>query len=229
MSLLHRLLPHQCHLCAAPANDYLCQGCAADLPLLGHHCPRCALPLEHARSECGDCLRYPKPFSQTYCAFEYKPPLSTLIYRFKNGQACHLAHYLCQPLIDQLPPPNNENRLFDALVPVPSHWSSRFRRGYNPARVLTDILSSTLKIPVLDILKKPRRHTSQKKLNRKERLKNLDATLTVQGTAQGLTVAVVDDVMTTGATAITASECLLSAGATNVMILTLARTPKKGM
>src|SRR5690554_984988 len=75
-----KFLPHNCPLCFAPANDYVCAGCEADLPLLELACPGCALPV--ARPEtCGDCLTTPKPFRRTHCAFLYESPVDVLIHR----------------------------------------------------------------------------------------------------------------------------------------------------
>lgn len=112
------------------------------------------------------------------------------------------------------------------LVPVPSHWRSRLRRGYNQAHALADQLQALTGIPVKPLVIRNSTSAPQKTLDRKTRFKNLRGAFACNSNLSGESIAVIDDVITTGATAELISECLAKAGAGEIHIWALARTPK---
>ncbi len=222
--LFHALLANHCALCDAACATFLCAGCEAHLPRVGDACPVCALPLAHEASLCADCLELPKPFTSSLCPFVYTYPLDGLIRRFKHRRYFAAGEFLAKSLgacvrlhYDQLP---------DALVPMPQHWRRRLLRGFNQAHFLADQLSAQTRIPVLPLVGKTRPTPSQQGLDRKQRLRNLHDVFAVRGAVQGKHLLLVDDVMTTGASAMSLAEALLKAGARRVDVAVLARTPK---
>lgn len=223
-----KVLPHNCPLCFAPANDYLCAGCEADLPLLNHACPSCALPVPRRNEVCGDCLQTPKPYNQTLCAFRYEAPLDVLIQRLKRRDPHIISHFLAPWLLSRLDTHYTTSTLPDLLIPVPLHWRDRLSRGYNQTEHLALHLGREMQIPVICAVKKRRAADPQKGLRRAARLANLKGAFTCSVDLGARHIAIIDDVITTGGTVMRMSECLLQAGAVKADIWALARTPKPG-
>ncbi len=225
---LYRHLPHCCPLCHAPASAYLCSGCEQDLPRLDDCCQMCAMPMperEAARSLCGDCLNHKKPFSVAVCCYLYGYPLDRLLQHFKRKDPYSGARYFVPLLAAMIAQRYSDDRLPDALVPVPIHWARRLTRGHNQTEVLAASLAPALDRPWRDFVRKCTHSAAQKTLDRRARLANLRGTFACTGEVQGRHLAIVDDVITTGATATRMSECLLQAGAIRVDVWALARTP----
>lgn len=222
-----RILPHRCPICFAPANDYVCSGCETDLPRLEHACPDCALPVPLPQT-CGDCLKNPKPFQRTLCAFRYEAPVDVLIQRLKRRDPHIISRYLAPWLLNRIDAQYTAQSLPELLVPVPVHWRDRLRRGFNQTEHLAHCLGRELQIPVACVAKKKHAAIPQKSLRRAARLANLKGSFNCSADLQGQHVAIIDDVITTGGTVTRMTECLLLAGAASVDIWALARTPKPG-
>ncbi len=227
---LYRFLPHLCSLCGGrAANGIICDLCHADLPYNLHACRTCALPLAAGQLVCGDCLALPKPYQFTLCPLLYQHPVDHLILRLKKHNPRTGSNALL-PLLRQ----SLENHYSsaepwpDLLVPVPSHRWTRLRRGFNQAQSLAEQLGATYQLPVRPLVRHNGGAKPQKTLDRKTRFANLRHVFDCSTSLQGETIAVVDDVITTGATAMLMSRCLLRAGAGQVHIWALARTPKPG-
>jgi ComF family protein len=114
----------------------------------------------------------------------------------------------------------------DMIAPVPLHWTSQWQRGFNHAIEFTHGISLALSIPTFKALKRVRATPPQKGLDKKARLANLQQSFSITARLNGEHIAIVDDVMTTGATANTLAHALKAAGAGKVSIWVLARTPK---
>lgn len=222
---LFRYLPHRCPLCLSPCDRYLCQQCNSRLPQVGHGCQVCALPLKHADSVCGDCLKQPKIYTQTVCPLLYRHPVDHLLRQFKTDKPTIVAHALLPPLLNALAQRYYAQPWPDVLVPVPMHWSKVLIRGFNQAQVLCQMLSQHTGIPHYVLLRRPRRLRNQKALGRKHRLTNLQYAFACETSLSGCHVAVVDDIVTTCATAMAAAKTLRQAGAGQIDIWALARTP----
>ena len=247
-SLFHQTqrLPSLCLLCACSlAGDEasgLCDFCRLSLPRLTRpFCQICALPLPanlHTQSQaqyCGQCLRQRPAFSRALIPFSYNYPLDALLQGFKYqrqlAQGLALGHLLAEHLRRLLlaQPLTQPTNLPQALVPVPMHWRKRWQRGFNQAELLALELSRQLQLPVLDACQHRGAAHSQQGLGRRERLGNLRRAFALKPKTQALVkgkhLALVDDVVTTGATATSLAELLLKAGAASVDIWALARTP----
>lgn len=220
------LLPGTCLLCGLPsyrAMD-LCQVCELRLPWNLRACVGCALPLnERLIERCDQCRSRRLVFDQVNAPFLYEGEVARLLAQGKfhagfTGLA--LVSDLCASQFA------SEREMPDVLIPVPLSWRRTLSRGFNQAALVALRLGRTLGITANPSLLKRRRHTrAQSGLTRRARLKNLVGAFQAQGSLLGQHVALVDDVMTTGATALAASKALKKAGASRVVVWVCARTP----
>ena len=221
---LFRLLPHQCQLCFGRSDTYLCHACLTSLPRNLKPCLCCALPLQQTGHVCGDCLKQPKPYQLTVSPLLYHYPLNHLIKRFKQHQPLQMAQVLLPPLLQALPH-YYEQDWPECLVPMPMHWHKQWQRGFNQAQVLALLISQHTGIEQNNFLARPYALQNQKGLTRKQRFRNLNNALSCHSDLSGRHVVVVDDVVTTCASAMAAATALRHAGAARVDIWSLARTP----
>lgn len=227
-------IEHSCSLCdeRCETGQSICAACEAELPWLREHCSLCALPLPAAGLICGECLKRPPAFDQVTVPWRFAFPVDALISRFKYQAqwplgrllAEQLSHHLRHAFDEGLPRP-------DALVPVPLARRRLRQRGFNQAQMLADWLSSALAIPVdATLLQRVQETQSQQALDAASRRKNLRLAfaLTCEQPLTGRHLAIIDDVLTTGATAEALARLLKRAGAARVDVYCLARTPKPG-
>jgi len=221
-----RLLPARCLICGMDAKlgQGLCADCTVELPLITHPCPFCALPLPTSEAlACGDCLQRPPPYRQCVSALLYQPPASHLIAAFKFRSQLPVARLLSDLLRQQI----GQSPQVDVILPVPLHWRRRWQRGFNQAETIADELSRQLHIPVQTRWLQRRHATpSQHLLNATQRAKNLRGAFALKHSVQGLRIALVDDVVTTGSTVAEVAQTLLRGGAASVVVWCLARTPR---
>lgn len=233
--IIHSWLPGRCLLCGdrCPAGKAmpfgfgldLCPGCRRDLPRNVHPCPACGEPLGvDDRLFCGRCQRRPPPCDRTVAPLLYAPPLDGLILRMKSSAGIVTARTLGRLLASHLAEQTVE--LPQLLVPIPLHPARLRERGFNQAALLARQLSHDLNIPWdAGILKKTRQTADQRGLDRATRQRNLRDSFASKPLARGMHLAVIDDVVTTGATAREAARTLKRAGAGRVDVWALARTP----
>ena len=227
-------IEQSCLLCALPDDGgrNICLACEADLPWLMAHCPCCALPMPQSGLVCGACLRRPPAFARVEAPWRYAFPVDSLITRFKHQAQWPLgrllggllSHHLQHAFAEGLPRP-------DCLLPVPLGRRRLRSRGFNQSEMLARWLATDLQLPVhSDWLLRPREGAHQQELDAAARKRNLRQAfaLSERAAVTGLHLALVDDVLTTGATAEALARLLLSAGARRVDVYCLARTPKPG-
>ena len=218
------LLP-RCLICnerGANGMD-LCASCHDSLPYNRACCARCAMPTAIATEACGRCLRRPPPQGLTRAAFVYRAPLDRLLPRAKFhgdlSSALLLARLMARELADAERP--------QALVPVPLHRDRLRRRGYDQALELARPLAHALGLPLRDgLLRRIRATAPQSRLAAPQRRRNLRGAFAVwtEGNLPAH-VALVDDVMTTGATVEAAAAALRRAGVARVDVWVCARVP----
>lgn len=222
----------QCLLCggrADPSGLPLCPGCDDDLPWLAGHCAICALPLPAAGLTCGQCLRRAPAFQRVETPLCYGFPVDTLITRFKHQANAPFGRLLAQLLARHLQHAFGEGLPRpDRLLPVPLSHQRERRRGFNQAALLAGWLAAPLGLPVDNrLLRRIQDTPAQQGLDAATRMRNLRRAFAVADGARidGQHLAVVDDVLTTGATAQFIARELRKAGARRVDIYCLARTP----
>ena len=221
-----RIYPPICILCGAPgaADRELCGGCFHGLPWNRHACPRCAAPLptETRTLLCGSCLRAPPPWEAAACPLLYDWPLNQLIQRFKFNGDLAMGRLLGE-LLAQFLAAGDISRP-DLLVPVPLHAARLRERGFNQALELTRLVSQRLRLPLAHSLCVRVRDTAvQSQLRAAARRRNLRDAFRVTLPLHGVHVAVIDDVLTTGATVAALTGVLRAAGAARIQVWSLAR------
>ena len=223
--LVGQFAPWRCILCSQAAVGMdLCIGCLHDLPWAGAACRRCALPLTRM-GVCGRCNAAPPPMAQALVAFAYEFPLPQLISRLKYGRQPLYARVLGELLAIRLLEAVHaaELRLPDLLVPVPLHRWRHWRRGFNQAELIAVHAGRDLRLPVLPAAVKRLRATpTQTRLSRTARQANLRGAFAAADLA-GQRVAIVDDVITTGATVRELARTLRNAGASEIQVWAVAR------
>jgi ComF family protein len=220
-SNIAQLLPAQsCLLCGAYSQSGAwCAACDAALPYLNApHCPVCALPTWDGAT-CGQCLQHPPHFRHTVAVYSYAFPLDKLVLAFKYGEKFYLANSLGDRLAQRV------TVRPDCLVAMPLHPARLRERGFNQSLQLARRIGQQLDLPVLPYACQRVRNTpSQSTLPWKERNKNMRKAFSCTAEVAGKHIAVVDDVMTTGATLNELALTLLNAGASQVSAWVVART-----
>ncbi len=224
---LHRfVLPLRCLLCgAAGANGVdLCADCAAELPRNQSCCARCALPLAAPAALCGECQRHMPPWDTAWAPFRYGWPLDRLESRYKFGNDLAAGRAL-STLWQREPCPLDLPAL---LLTVPLHHGRLRQRGYNQALELARPLARALQVPIRhDMLKRVRHTDAQTELDALHRRRNVRGAFALrEGIALPAHVAILDDVMTTGATLAECVRMLKRGGVARVDVWALARAPK---
>ena len=223
-----------CLLCDEPAEAEMpiCVACEAEMPWLGEHCQTCALPLPKAGLTCDGCLLEPPAYEQVAVPWRYDFPVDSLITRFKHNAKWPFGHLLADVLSQYLQHRFDEDLPRpDALLPVPLAAKRLRQRGFNQAAMLARWLSRQLDLPCEEnVVHRIQDTSAQQDLDAKARKRNLRNAfaLTSDANVKGRHLALVDDVLTTGATAQALARLLMNAGAARVDVYCLARTPKPG-
>jgi ComF family protein len=220
--------PATCLLCGrAGAGDVdLCSDCAADLPRNDPACVVCAEPFSAGAIEgrvCGECLRDPPPFDSSFVPYRYAYPLDHLVrgLKFRNELACGrvLGEVFAACLLARGEP------LPAMLVPVPLAPRRYRERGYNQASELALAIRRVTGVAVrTDTVTRLRETAEQAGLDRKARRKNVRGAFTAVAPLRARSVAILDDVVTTGSTVRELAAVLREAGAEQVVVWAIART-----
>ena len=215
-----------CFLCGLTAQRPLCDGCIAACPALpASVCRRCALPTTGS-SLCGRCLHTPPPFDSTIAAFAYGAPLAQALQAFKYRAALGLTKFLSSALAAAVDAQAGGGQV-DLIVPMPLARTRLAERGFNQALELARPLALRANAR-LDrrAVQRVRNTTPQAALPWNERVRNIQGAFSCPNpmVLAGKRVAVVDDVMTTGATLGELAKTLKAAGATHVSNWVVART-----
>jgi ComF family protein len=149
--------------------------------------------------------------------FDYRGRASQAVRRLKYDRRTSLAQKMSQCLYDRY---NEIGEAVDAVVPVPIHWSRRCQRGFNQSDLLCESFPREMVRP--DLLRRVRATRPQVGLSHQERLENLTGAFRASAAAAGLTILLVDDVLTSGQTARECATALKDAGAAEVAILAFA-------
>lgn len=206
-----------CYLCRGAAAGLLCSACDADLPrLAAPRCPRCAL--DSAAGElCGRCLAEAPHYDATTAALAYQFPADVLVHALKFRGELALAGLLGSLLRERL-----DLHLVDHVVPVPLSAARLRERGYNhAAEIARHVARGKLD---LALCVRSRDTPPQMELPFAERRRNVRGAFNCTRALAGRSIAVVDDVMTTGATLDEIAAVLKAAGAARVVNWVVTRT-----
>jgi ComF family protein len=232
-ALLEGLFPNYCILCGLRSHQTvpLCTDCQAQLWANSHCCQRCAIPLAptlgtDGQRLCGSCLQTPPPFHRVIAPWLYDEHLAYLIQRWKYQGERRLTPLLASLWLQCTAHPTP----VDMIIPVPLHWRRHLQRGFNQAELLgrqlhascPALAASTLEYRAV---RRQRATAAQSGMNARQRAGNLRGAFTVHRPCDNLRIAIVDDVLTTGATAAALARVLGAAGASHIEVWCLARTP----
>ena len=233
-TILHWVFPVDCAACGHPAADrrlpFFCRACWESIaPFKEPLCPRCGQPfdsplaLTHSPGhQCRACREKPPRFDCALSPYPYEGVLEQAIRLFKYRRRDALARPLADLMLvwaDRLPP-------VDLVMPVPLHPARLRAREFNQSLLLADRIARRLGLPLsFEHLERIRQTRPQTELDRKDRARNVRRAFAVRDPdgLEGRRVLLVDDVLTTGATANDCARALRRAGAASVTVLTLAR------
>jgi ComF family protein len=217
-------LPQRCLFCGATdPREGICGPCREDLP--GSRAARCPIcgNLSVTGEICGECLARPPRFSRLSAAVSYRFPVDGAIQRLKYGADLSTVAPLAALLADRV---GREPRP-DLMLAMPMAPQRLRERGFNQAHELAGALAERLSLKLAPVLCRRTRHTApQAALPWAERRRNIRGAFECEADLSGAHVAVVDDVLTTGATLDELAGLLLGRGAAQVWGWVVARAER---
>lgn len=224
--MLDLLLKQGCILCACHhgGSINICDDCLQEMPWhRGMQCPQCALSSNGFL--CGGCLNARPHFDATHALFTYDYPLDKLLQHYKYRESLHLANTFATLWLDQH---SCNNYAVDLIIPMPMHVTRLKQRGFNQALEIAKIISKKTKIALdYHACQRSKLTPPQASLPLKERIKNMRGVFECEKNLHGLNIALVDDVMTSGASLNELAKTLKQAGAAHVECWVIARTLPK--
>lgn len=221
-------LPTQCAVCHDWGRQRVCDTCLKRHAGPRHRCAGCALPLSSDAALCGACSAQPLPFARTVAAFDYAFPWSSLVGALKFRAALDLADTLARALADAVRA--SGAALPSCVLPVPLGAARLAERGMNQSWEIARRTARSLSLAAhANALQRAVETPHLAELPRDERARAIRGAFRLAPGAatalHGRDVALVDDVMTTGATAAEAARMLLANGVASVQLWVVARTP----
>ena len=250
VQVIRWLAPANCLLCRCQHNRAraICADCEAAFSRNHRACQRCALPLLTETGSgpsqsnccasadpylCRHCLRQPPQFVSAHAPYLMRTGIRDLIHLWKFQNRPQLTGLLAELMLSRLPTASAESltnpgaTAHTILVPIPTQWRRQVRRGFDHTWLLANAIRSHCSQPVLvrPWLKNRHYRPAQHRLNKKSRLADTRDRFIAHPAIAGHNVALIDDVMTTGATARAAARACTEVGAHSVAVWCLARTP----
>jgi ComF family protein len=230
------LFPDDCRVCGEPLHEVsripVCNVCLHKPTSIkaDFYCKDCKTPFLNRfpldeNSRCALCRLGLTGFDTVYTFGSYEDTLRELIHLFKYNQVRPLARPLGALLARAIP---REQR-FDLIVPMPLHWRKRWTRGYNQSELLAKEIARRWGVPVRKIVRRVKATAPQAGLSNSKRRLNVRGAFSVRKDAsiKGLRILLIDDVLTTGATAGACASVLKRAGASHVAVAAVARTDRR--
>ncbi len=195
-----------------------------------HFCVECRTPFLNAfpldfEGRCSLCRLGLRGYDAAYTFGSYEETLRELIHLFKYGRIESLARPLAEMAMTAYP----RHERFDLIVPMPMHWWRRWQRGFNQAALVASVIGKRTAIPVVNAVRRTRHTPRQAGLSSAERRRNVTGAFHVSRPERlrGQRILLVDDVLTTGATASACAAAIKRAGANYVAVFALARTDRR--
>lgn len=204
-----------------PEKSGFCSGCYYDLPHIQQSCLQCGVAVS-AENQCA-CKDEEWPFTVCIAACAYAFPVDALISQLKNQASLAISEPLGLLIAQQII--RQRIVLPDLLLPVPSHVDRLKVRGFNQAVEIAKVVGKALSIPVDSVaLQRGKLSSAQKKLGRQQRQLNVDNAFSLSKTITAKRVAIIDDVITTGATTKAIAYLLREHGVNDIQSWAVART-----
>jgi ComF family protein len=225
-TLLDNILVRCCELCGTcgtctRVSASICQNCLDDLPTITSCCSICSKQLP-TPGICGSCLQTHPPVEKTISALKYLYPADYLIKNIKYNQRFSALLVLTAMLSNKIA--LTSSNLPEVMLPIPLHYSRFYKRGFNQSTVMCKTLSRLLKIKYDDRLIQRSRYTlPMHTLNPAQRKSNVRGAFKVRHRFSYKSIAIVDDVITSGATGYELARLLKAQGAEHVELWSLAR------
>ncbi len=222
--MLYFALPNHCLLCQrrAAKTQPLCDLCEYESDKFIPGCQRCGLILSNAASVCGACQKRPPSYSRFIAGVPYRFPFDHCVTQLKFHQRFLMADilaYLLAKQVNKVP-----SVIPDFIIPVPLHITRLKERGFNQADFIARRLQKYLPVKILQgACHKIKATPAQTELSGKQRVKNLRGVFAAEKCFDGLHLAIVDDVVTTGATVDELAKVLIKNGARQVDVWTATR------
>lgn len=194
--------------------EFCCASCRA--PFTSRY------PLDET-GRCALCRLGLNGFDAVYSYGWYEGSLRALIHVLKYEGVRPLARPLGQLLLGAIPRQEN----FDAIVPMPLHWSKLWQRGFNQAELLARQVARARNTPLVKAVKRRKATAPQAGLTNARRRANVQGAFQATRRLDGMRVLLIDDVLTTGATASACARALKRAGAAHVALAAVARTDRR--
>jgi ComF family protein len=233
-ALFNWIFPDECRVCGEVLREVsripVCGQCLEEpQPMTAEYfCVACRMPFLNRfpldeSGKCSLCRLELSGFDEVFTYGSYEGTLRKLIHEFKFGGIQPLAKPFGDFLARALP----RERQFDAIVPMPLHWRRRWRRGFNQSTLLAREVSRLWNVPVRSAVRRARATMPQAGLTNSKRRANVRGVFKATARLDGMRVLLVDDVLTTGATAAACARAMKRAGASYVAVLALARTDRR--
>lgn len=221
---LRAMLPPRCLLCGATSGDALaCAGCSHEMPQMPGTCPRCALP-SAASAVCGDCFVKPPPLRLVVAAYRYAFPIDRMVQALKYHGELAVADWFGDALARAVVRQRSDDAPVDAVIALPLARARQQQRGFNQAHEIARRVAGDLEVRCHAGLRRQRETAPQASLPWAARARNMRDAFVATQRFDGARIAIVDDVMTTGATLHAAAKALRHAGARSVDAWVVART-----
>jgi ComF family protein len=234
--LFSLLYPDDCRICGQPLKEIsripVCAGCLKPpAPLEAEYfCACCRTPFANPhpldqQGRCAACRLGLTAFDAAWSFGVYEGRLRELIHLFKYSRIQPLAGPLSAYLATALP----RDQRFDLVAPLPLHWLRRWRRGFNQSELLARAVARRCGIPMVAAVRRTRATMPQTGLSPAGRRDNVRGSFAVKRRCdvRGRRILLIDDVLTTGATAGACAAVLKRAGARYVAVLTVARADRR--
>ena len=228
LSISDTILPRCCRACGkslGPNDKHLCPLCWRTLQASigqGSYCLRCGAcvgQFTESKLGCNRCRNFRLRYERLIRVGQYQGPLAQIIRALKFRRQAHNAGFLAELLSQAFQGADPADGQFDLITWVPLHWWRRWLRGYNQSALIARRLIPLIRRPAMPLLRRTRWTAPQTHLSRQARLANVRgafalrriASLTIDLT--GKRILLIDDVLTTGATASECAGVLCAAGA----------------
>jgi ComF family protein len=221
-------IARSCLICTSASNNAICQHCYNVFPAIDNCCVICNVPLVGQAKICGKCNTKKPIFNKCIAYYSYSYPIKQIIYLIKYNSRYEIIKYVIDGLILKLTDYYNSNWP-QAIIPVPMFATSLLARGFDQAHILAKEILKKLQQPSIiledSLVFRSKKTEPQHKLTIEQRKKNIRNAFSINKKTTYKHVAIIDDVVTSGATIIEITKLLKQAGVKKVDIWCLARAP----